>query len=678
MAQIPLSLKLMSQAYQDISTQQIETIRQFKEYKEHLDYLTDRYIDVMLTRHEASKSGYDRTRTGKEMRPLTIQRLKWLAQQLNKNNRGRFFLEKIQPSWLPSSSWQWVYILVSRLVTSFILVSVLAYGMGITEFIYYPLLAFVGGIIVCFIDLIQFEGYIGTIITKIWPQWDRGQFIGINKRAFHKYGGDLRTFLVIFLVGLSISLFFGLLLKDPSGDIIWGVFSKSGLVLGFFGFFFSLVFRTKDIELSLNNDIQNVKTLKLSPTQFLKGFVKWGSVLGVIVIAIVSVILIIQDNSPSYQWLLKQSQQFFELLGMFWVLGQPLSALAFGFFFGLIVGGSIGGMFTGMEPVITEEEELQSFLGILKSNLEVGIQFTVIFGAIFGLSFWWLFGYGEHIYQGVANGLTLGLVAFFWYGGFDIIKHYSLRLILYGNGQITIPSTDFINSLNQCCDLMFLDKPNVGYQFFHKHLRDYFAKYNNPTEEGFKSNWSTIGKIATVVVLVIIVVFLTIDLNYQRVMFWLQKLPENCPRTCVYERIVVSSDNKKGQAISSPIQVESGDKISIRAGGWLSTGPFVVRVTPNGTEAGFIGIPVSDEFDLVPNLPNGALLCRIGDNKDESHPISSNSKICPMNKDDWCLCGTRQEFSVPTKGFLEFEINDSEPIKHHGAFFVTIQIEKGY
>ena len=53
-----------------------------------------------------------------------------------------------------------------------------------------------------------------------------------------------------------------------------------------------------------------------------------------------------------------------------------------------------------------------------------------------------------------------------------MIKHYSLRLILWLNGHTPL---NFIKFLDQCAKLIFLKKVGGGYIFIHRMLLEYFA-----------------------------------------------------------------------------------------------------------------------------------------------------------------------------------------------------------
>jgi hypothetical protein len=59
-----------------------------------------------------------------------------------------------------------------------------------------------------------------------------------------------------------------------------------------------------------------------------------------------------------------------------------------------------------------------------------------------------------------------------WYGGLDIIQHYTLRLILWYRGHIPRDCTRF---LDYATERIFVRKVGGGYIFIHRLLLEYFA-----------------------------------------------------------------------------------------------------------------------------------------------------------------------------------------------------------
>jgi hypothetical protein len=75
--------------------------------------------------------------------------------------------------------------------------------------------------------------------------------------------------------------------------------------------------------------------------------------------------------------------------------------------------------------------------------------------------------------SGLIVGLMAGLIVALWYGGLDIIAHYTLRLLLIRQGYIPANYTRF---LDYAVDRIFLQKVGGGYRFIHRSLLEHFAE----------------------------------------------------------------------------------------------------------------------------------------------------------------------------------------------------------
>ncbi len=71
------------------------------------------------------------------------------------------------------------------------------------------------------------------------------------------------------------------------------------------------------------------------------------------------------------------------------------------------------------------------------------------------------------------EGLILGLFGGIARSGTPVIKHLTLRLILYFNGYIP---WNYARFLDYCTERMFLQRVGGRYRFIHKMLQDHFAQ----------------------------------------------------------------------------------------------------------------------------------------------------------------------------------------------------------
>jgi len=229
----PLMLSIVALAYRDYS---VEEIRRITGLENQRRYLFEAYTVAMLTR----RSNHRRYR-----HEQTLHWLTWLAQQMREQAQNVFYLEKLQPYWLPGWQHRLVYSLFFGLFVGLVgglvgwLVGWLFVGLAVWPFVglFFGLVGwlffglFVGLFVGLFFGLVGglFVGLVGGLVESFK---DTGEIIersipneGVRRAA--KNG----LFFGLF-VGLVVGLFFGLVV---------GLFV--GLVVGlFFGLFVGLFF----------------------------------------------------------------------------------------------------------------------------------------------------------------------------------------------------------------------------------------------------------------------------------------------------------------------------------------------------------------------------------------------------------------------------------------------------
>jgi hypothetical protein len=139
--------------------------------------------------------------------------------------------------------------------------------------------------------------------------------------------------------------------------------------------------------------------------------------------------------------------------------------LGFGLGFGLVFG-LIGVLFGGLRRGIIDVKAIPN-LGIklsMRNAMLAGALALLVFGLILGLILGMDFA--------LSFGLAVGLIAFFWYGGQDVIQHYILRIVLYWKGYTPLR---YANFLDYAARLVFLQKVGGGYIFIHRLLLEHFA-----------------------------------------------------------------------------------------------------------------------------------------------------------------------------------------------------------
>jgi hypothetical protein len=449
LAQTPLMLDVMSLAYRDLPTEEL-TNRALNTEKERRSHLFDTYIDKMFIRKGK--------RTQEYTREHTLGWLSWLARRIQQHGQTLFLIEQLQPSWLTTRGQRLVYILGSRMVFGLIfgliltLTSELTFGLtsGRTFWLTVGLsdglsLGLIFGLASGLTDVWRFNrGSVWARIEKAPPRW--------------------QTVIIVAIFGLAVGLIFGLILTLTSRLIVGLIF---GLIFGLIG---ALFWGLRSRHRSLTSDIQSVETLRWSRVEARRGFV-FGLIVGLMF---------------GLMFGLSVGLMFGLSDGLMFGLSDGLSlGLTYGLF-----GGLIGALFGGVRGGILDIKAIPN-LGIklsMRNAVLVGGLGLLVFGLMFGLTFWMtvglissgLFGglpapsaqpmFG--LTSGLIVGLIFGVIAFFWYGGQDVIQHYILRSILYWKGYAPLR---YANFLDHATRLVFLQKVGGGYIFIHRLLLEHFA-----------------------------------------------------------------------------------------------------------------------------------------------------------------------------------------------------------
>lgn len=109
LAEIPLMLSIITLAYHNISTKEIN-VAGLQETRRH--HLLNTYIQRMLA--------YRSNRNDKPFSPeKTIRWLKWITQKMMQNSQTIFLIEEIRAKWLLTSHQVWIYYIISGLIIGF-------------------------------------------------------------------------------------------------------------------------------------------------------------------------------------------------------------------------------------------------------------------------------------------------------------------------------------------------------------------------------------------------------------------------------------------------------------------------------------------------------------------------------------------------------------------------------
>jgi hypothetical protein len=189
----------------------------------------------------------------------------------------------------------------------------------------------------------------------------------------------------------------------------------------------------------------------------------WGSIFGLTVFAGVG--LGCWWESP-----VKNSVMSGLIIGLIlWLTGGLISGLTSGLIGGLTIGW-VGGFTDSVK--VDKASPNQGIKLSRRNSLTAFIITCLIYGLCYlPLSLWISPQLSRNI-SALGFGLTLVTIFALNRGGSAVIKHYTLRLILWLKGYTPFK---FVQFLDHCAKLILLKKVGGGYIFIHRMLLDYFA-----------------------------------------------------------------------------------------------------------------------------------------------------------------------------------------------------------
>ena len=101
---------------------------------------------------------------------------------------------------------------------------------------------------------------------------------------------------------------------------------------------------------------------------------------------------------------------------------------------------------------------------------------------------------------------------------------------------------------------------------------------------------------------------------------------------------------------ATDIKFKKGDKINIKASGYISLGVFAGTTGPNGIDG-------YSEYSVLKELKHGCLMASTGNN-------------------EWFAVGESSSFIADKDGYLGFMVNDGDPSNNSGSFIVEYGINK--
>jgi hypothetical protein len=414
LSQSPLMLSIMSLACEGADGEALTTHKADspKARREHIFRL---YVERMFRRKGSITSPFSKYQI--------MGSLSWLAQTMKKQSQSVFMVEELQPRWLSSTGQRLAYQAVTAL--SFGLLFGLTAGVdeGLSE--------------------LRFGLTMGLSI-----------FLGCRSTSPIK-NGAMSGLIYLLISGLS-RLYIERPIERPDVLIVFSLFfglSIMGLLVGIL----------TGLGVGSLNEIRLVETMRWHSKQFWKKLIL-GSIIGLPAGLICGLLAWLNIRLQGYM-----REGFLAQLTIIGLISGLVGGLSFALSSGLI------------DTVRVDKTSPNQ--GI-KLSLKNGLVALLISGLIFGLILvFWIFGrlleplvsvwifprLNDVVFFGLILGLSVGLNR----GGSAVLKHYSLRLILWLNG---VTPLRFIPFLDHCSKLILLKKVGGGYIFIHRTFLEYFAE----------------------------------------------------------------------------------------------------------------------------------------------------------------------------------------------------------
>lgn len=458
LAKTPLMLSILTLAYQGIPLDEITALGSLKATRWRV---FDSYVLSMLKRRSAEMHYTPQQ---------TMQWLAWLARRMKQQGQSVFYLERMQPDWLPEGRLSPVY---ERLAVQLpgMLIGVLI-CLVVTTLFLSPFNNTIFYIIFGLIGVLLGGLFSGRIIAKTssgirLESWRISRFYFIL--------GHLRNEL---LIGLGIGLSFGLIFGLRNG-------LSFGLTFGLIGILLSVILVGKD------RTIQPREIIVWSWRSFSQSLINAGHMRNTLLVGVLGGLSRGLGRMPSDVPIVGPS------VGLIGDLRAGLSVgLSVGLSYWLLLG-----LFNGLSSdALDERRRIVPNQGIRRSArnsilvglisglvsspiviLSYGLSYGLFRGLLGGLSgglIDWLtaglsYGLSYVLIVGLAGGLLAGLLS----GGLACIQHSVLLWLLWRSGFIP---WNYVRFLDFAAERILLRKVDGGYIFVHHLLLDYFTTLDAP------------------------------------------------------------------------------------------------------------------------------------------------------------------------------------------------------
>ncbi len=449
LAKSPLMLSVIKLGFSDSTGDNVEHLKT----PEHTEaYVFETFIDRMFRSKGKTEQGYSKQ--------VTLDRLGWLAKQMETRNQSVLLIEQLQPSWLETRGQQMLYALI------------LSIGLGlgcaiVTAFWWhYALLIMAFGATTSHYQLLWLFFQLPVWLMMI-SAIDFRFFKSLDSNSGQRSRSALH---VVYKTLLYWSLW---MLWPLVGWLtgIWGIgWLVSEILIGLsIGSMVAFIGRRR----RLMADIGTVEALGVSARKSFVGWL-WGLLVGYCVYLVYLWLWahLLLDRPP--EWFPYYWQSMEEI---YHSITWPL------------VGGSCGMVVGGLVPKVLDRSMTPN------QGMQMSLRNAIIAG-VFSLVVIWVttslilhYGVTIKILDFEIHPVLLGASFSVWssffitliFGGWDLLKHLLTRHLLVRGGQLP---ADFKGFLSYVTHLSFLKRAGGAYLFNHKLLLKHFANRQDQSIRG--------------------------------------------------------------------------------------------------------------------------------------------------------------------------------------------------
>ncbi len=574
-ARFPMGLYLLSVTIKDIKPEEIEALEKgsdldvfYKLWHKYDNYVYDdpHYVTHRELRYDRDKIRY------------------WLS-HMAKESSSTFFIEDLQPLYLSTKKMRLQYYLLSRLVMAyFISIAVGFFMSGPLDFLNASILS----------------GFTATLVIYLFrnrARRKREEQTSSLRQAMDQTKGENKakhyiSNIIWYLVPCVFVLWIYFGFSAPRSPnlkeemFLDGLFSATEANMGILiGILMALIFGLRGRWQKINIDIRSVEKLNRNWKGFFRHGTVGGIILGLLLIILVMVITFLFNNSGFGMWLEKN----------LYIKNVYLLSFLFGFIFGFVLFGIMGYLKDSDTLIATSAKKKDSFTpnyGIKRSFSNAKRAFIIV-SVVMIILISGTIGIIEHgetssLIKAAKTGIAFGVLGFLWFGGLDVISHYSLRFIIFLDNTGPLR---FSKYLEDASNLRFIKAAGAGYEFLHPTLIHYFQTNSFPA---YKHKKMKNYLIPTFCLLLCFPIFWTLNQRFSKKTFWQDPNGFSVTSYTPYVRKNPKSNNEwlvKGIPEGKTLALE------LKATGKVKVGTFTGNVSSSGTEASFFGFGIGDTYD---------------------------------------------------------------------------------